>query len=104
MILTMVFLAEYQVRLLLCTAEYSESVVPTGREAGSLRRRWRCGCEGLLVGQKRYRIEECREHRGLLHAITEDDEDGYHTERWPYSVSLLERQRRGRDRSHDALR
>jgi hypothetical protein len=60
-------LAEFQVRLLLCT--------PAERCGGEMR--WNCGCYAQETGIRKYQVEACEAHAGLLRQVREDDEPTY---------------------------
>lgn len=67
----MMRLAEYQVRLLLCT--------PDQRSFRNAREHlaWHCGCAALKCGPKKYAVEPCESHGYLLMQVTEGEERPY---------------------------
>lgn len=60
-------LAEYQLRLLLCTP--SEKIKD--------RLHWACGCSASACGRRKYAIAPCEMHAVLLREVREDDEPAY---------------------------
>jgi hypothetical protein len=62
-----IHLAEFQVRLLLCTPKV----------AGHASMHWECGCRARRAGRRRYGVVPCPEHARLLAEIREVEEPMY---------------------------
>lgn len=67
----MLRLAEYQVRLLLCTPDRRSF------HAGHMHLAWDCGCSALEWEKKKYAVEPCESHGYLLTQVTEGEERPY---------------------------
>ncbi len=64
--LRVIYLAEFQVRLLLCT--------PVAREPEL---RWECGCVAEEQPRRKYAVTPCPYHFPLLSNVREEDEPSY---------------------------
>lgn len=67
----MMRLAEYQVRLLLCTPDRRSFL------RGHEHLAWQCGCKALECGPKKYAVDPCESHDYLLMQVTEGEERPY---------------------------
>jgi hypothetical protein len=67
----MMRLAEYQVRLLLCTPD--QRSFRGGREHLA----WHCGCLAVECGTKKYAVQPCESHGYLLMQVSEGEERPY---------------------------
>jgi|GEM_PF-6275796 len=70
------YLAEYQMRLLLCTP-WRKKALTAGGEEGAMRLLWRCGCSAVRCRDRKYEITACNDHLPLLREIREDDDRFY---------------------------
>jgi hypothetical protein len=70
----MLHLGDHQIRLLLCRPDHR---TPIGTPPEGVRLEWRCGCTAVERERKRYAVEPCAYHRGLLAHISEAEEPNY---------------------------
>jgi hypothetical protein len=70
-----VYLAEYQMRLLLCRPWRKKPLAADGTDA--VRFLWRCGCSAIQCADCKYEITACADHLPLLREVREDDERCY---------------------------
>jgi hypothetical protein len=74
--MTHLYLAEYQVRLLLCTPVRKKPLAAAAG-AGAVRLTWRCGCSAVPCADGKYQITACGEHFSLLRLVREGDDRFY---------------------------
>jgi hypothetical protein len=70
----LVYLAEFQVRLLLCRPSATHLVAISGSNLPVRRLHWSCGCAAVESEPKRYAIRPCAPHHQLLSLVKECDE------------------------------
>jgi hypothetical protein len=70
------YLAEYQMRLLLCRPWRKQPLGPGGYST-EIRLLWRCGCSAVRCADHKYEVTACSDHLPLLREVREDEERSY---------------------------
>jgi hypothetical protein len=71
------YLAEYQMRLLMCSPWRKKPLAANEGDSSAARLLWRCGCSAVQCADHKYQITACDDHFALLREVREDEERYY---------------------------